>query len=255
MNKLIRRVLTVGLTLMMGVGLLSMQACSGNATGNQGTPTPVPETSTPTPDPVATPTPADETVSLAPIPSPLPAQLTRADGQKNPQVTIELETGGKIVLVLYPEKAPNTVNNFLSLAQSGYYDGLIFHRVIPDFMIQGGDPDGTGTGGPGYGIKGEFTQNGFKGNDISHTPGVISMARAQSPDSAGSQFFICCGDANFLDGQYAAFGIVLSGLEEVYAVAAVQRDAQDKPNTDQKIKKITVDTFGAEYPKPETIKE
>ena len=169
---------------------------------------------------------------------------------KNPQITIEMQDGGKIVAELYPDKAPNTVNNFLDLAAGGFYDGLIFHRVIPGFMIQGGDPAGTGVGGPGYTIKGEFALNGFRKNDIKHVRGVLSMARAQAPNSAGSQFFIMHQNAAHLDGQYAAFGKVIEGMDVVDKIAAVQTDWYDKPKTPQVMKKVTVETFGAEYPEP-----
>ena len=162
----------------------------------------------------------------------------------NPIVTIELESGAVMKGELYPEKAPNTVNNFISLANSEYYDGLIFHRVIPGFMIQGGCPDGTGMGGPGYCIKGEFFFNGIK-NDLKHKRGVLSMARSSSPNSAGSQFFIMHQDAKHLDGQYAAFGQVTSGMEVVDAIAATKTGMQDRPVTEQKIASITVETNGA----------
>ena len=165
---------------------------------------------------------------------------------KNPIVTIEMENGGVIKAELYPEVAPNTVANFVNLVQSGFYDGLIFHRVIPGFMIQGGDPQGSGMGGPGYSIKGEFTENGFE-NKLSHTRGVISMARSMNPDSAGSQFFIMHQDGNFLDGQYAAFGIVTDGMDVVDAIAATQTDANDRPVEDQVIKTIRVETYGETY--------
>lgn len=169
---------------------------------------------------------------------------------KNPIVTIEMKDGKTIKLELYPDKAPNTVYNFIDLAQSGFYDGLIFHRVIKGFMIQGGDPLGTGTGGPGYTIKGEFALNGFRRNDIKHLRGVISMARAYSPDSAGSQFFIMHANAAYLDGQYAAFGKVVGGMETVDAIAEVPTDGRDRPKTDQTIARMTVETFGETYPKP-----
>lgn len=171
-----------------------------------------------------------------------------------PQVTITMEDGGVMVAELYPEKAPNTVNNFISLVKSGFYDGLIFHRVIEGFMLQGGDPDGVGTGGPGYSIKGEFASNGFEQNDLLHTPGVLSMARSMNPDSAGSQFFIMTSTSPHLDGDYAAFGKVIEGMDVAYKIETVQTDANDKPKTEQKIKSITVDTFGVEYPEPEVIK-
>lgn len=171
---------------------------------------------------------------------------------KNPIVTIEMESGGMIKAELYPDIAPNTVKNFVSLVNRGFYDGVIFHRVIPGFMIQGGDPQGIGIGGPGYSIKGEFSGNGFK-NDLAHTKGVLSMARAQDPNSAGSQFFVMVDDAPFLDGQYAAFGKVIEGIEEADRIVAVPRDRSDKPYEDQRMKKVTVDTFGETYDEPETI--
>ena len=170
----------------------------------------------------------------------------------NPVVTIEMENGGKIVAELYPEIAPETVNNFISLAKQGFYDGTIFHRVIPGFMIQGGDPEGTGMGGPGYCIKGEFLMNGVK-NTLSHKRGVLSMARAGHPNSAGSQFFIMHADAKHLDGQYAAFGKVTSGMDVVDAIASVQTDRNDRPQMEQKIASITVDTHGETYPEPNKL--
>lgn len=169
---------------------------------------------------------------------------------QNPIVTIEMENGDIMKAELYPEIAPNTVNNFISLIQKGYYDGVIFHRVIPGFMIQGGDPDGTGMGGPGYSIKGEFTQNGFK-NDLKHTPGVLSMARTMIPDSAGSQFFIMHETSPHLDGAYAAFGKLIEGLEVVDKIARVKTDYSDRPMETQKMAKVTVETFGVDYPEPE----
>lgn len=171
---------------------------------------------------------------------------------QNPIVTIEVVNQGVIKAELYPEIAPNTVNNFISLINKGFYDGLTFHRVIHGFMLQGGCPDGTGCGGPGYSIKGEFALNGFK-NDLKHTPGVLSMARSMMPDSAGSQFFIMHKAAPHLDGQYAAFGKVTSGMEVVNEIAECDTDFSDKPLDPQVIKKITVDTFGVEYPQPETV--
>lgn len=170
----------------------------------------------------------------------------------NPVVTFEMENGAIIKAELYPEKAPNTVYNFISLANQGFYDGLIFHRVIRGFMIQGGDPQGMGFGGPGYGIKGEFDINGFP-NPIKHTRGVLSMARSMDPNSAGSQFFIMHEDAPHLDGQYAAFGIVTEGMEAVDAIAASRCDVNDRPLDVQRMKKVTVDTFGKEYPEPEKV--
>lgn len=172
----------------------------------------------------------------------------------NPIVTIEMENGGIIRAELYPEVAPNTVRNFISLASKGFYDGTIFHRVIPGFMIQGGDPDGTGMGGPGYEIRGEFTHNGFH-NDLLHTRGVLSMARTADPNSAGSQFFIMHEDGEFLDGQYAAFGKVLEGMDVVDKIAAVKTDGNDRPMTEQKIATIRVDTKGEEYPEPDKLRD
>ena len=171
---------------------------------------------------------------------------------QNPIVTIEMEDGGVMKAELYPDVAPNTVNNFISLVQKGYYDGLIFHRVIPGFMIQGGGPDGTGMGGPGYSIKGEFTGNGFQ-NDLVHDRGVLSMARTMAPDSAGSQFFVMVEKAPHLDGQYAAFGKVIEGMEVADAIVNAKRDWNDKPRQPQRMKKVTVDTFGVDYPEPEKV--
>lgn len=172
--------------------------------------------------------------------------------EDNPVATITMENNEEVKVELYPNVAPNTVNNFISLAQSGFYDGLIFHRVIPGFMIQGGDPEGTGMGGPGYAINGEFESNGFN-NEIKHEKGVISMARSQDPDSAGSQFFIMVADATHLDGEYAAFGKVTDGMDAVDKIVDVETDAQDKPLEEQKIKSITIETFGVDYPEPEKI--
>ncbi|MFO3716713.1 peptidylprolyl isomerase [Anaerococcus cruorum] len=170
----------------------------------------------------------------------------------NPIVTFEMENGDIIKAELYPEIAPNTVNNFISLINKGYYDGLIFHRVIKGFMIQGGDPEGTGMGGPGYGIKGEFTSNGFK-NDLAHEAGVLSMARSMMPNSAGSQFFIMHKDSPHLDGDYAAFGKVTDGMDVVDKIAESKTDRSDRPVDEVKIKKVTVDTFGEDYPEPEKM--
>lgn len=169
---------------------------------------------------------------------------------QNPVVTIEMENGDVMKAELYPEIAPNTVNNFISLINKGFYDGVIFHRVIRGFMIQGGDPDGIGTGGPGYSIKGEFAHNGFK-NDLAHTPGVLSMARSMMPNSAGSQFFIMHQTSPHLDGEYAAFGKVVEGLDIVDKIATTATDFRDKPLETQMMKKVTVDTFGVDYPEPE----
>lgn len=173
----------------------------------------------------------------------------------NPQVIITMESGGEMVVELNAEKAPNTVNNFLALAQSGYYNGLIFHRVIPGFMIQGGCPNGSGTGNPGYRIQGEYAKNGFTQNDLKHTRGVISMARQGDPfyDSAGSQFFIMVADAPFLDGDYAAFGKVLSGMEVADAIVAADRDMRDKPYENQRIASVRVELFDENYDPPRTL--
>ena len=171
----------------------------------------------------------------------------------NPVATIEMANGGVIKIELYYDVAPNTVKNFISLANSGFYDGTIFHRVIPDFMIQGGDPNGNGTGGPGYRIPGEFTFNGFQ-NDLSHTRGVISMGRLPTGyDTAGCQFFICVADCDWLDGQYSSFGKVIEGMDVADAIVSQDRDGNDKPYTDQVMKTVRVDTFGVDYGEPETI--
>lgn len=169
-----------------------------------------------------------------------------------PVVTIEMESGDVIKAELYPEVAPNTVNNFISLINNGFYNGLIFHRVIKDFMIQGGCPDGTGMGGPGYTVKGEFSQNGFD-NQLKHGEGVLSMARAMSPDSAGSQFFIMHKNSPHLDGAYASFGKVTEGMDIVDKIAEVRVDWNDRPLKEQKMKTVTVDTFGQTYPEPEKM--
>ena len=171
----------------------------------------------------------------------------------NPIAAILMADGKKMTAELYPDKAPNTVNNFISLANKGFYDGLTFHRVIPGFMIQGGCPDGTGMGGPGYEIKGEFASNGFPQNDLKHTTGVLSMARTMAPDSAGSQFFVMVAPAEHLDGEYAAFGKVIEGAEDAIARARVpRRMSDDKPKTPVVIQSIRVDTQGVDYPEPET---
>ncbi len=170
----------------------------------------------------------------------------------NPIVTFEMENGKVIKAELYPEVAPNTVNNFISLVKKGFYDGLTFHRVIYGFMIQGGCPQGTGTGGPGYGIKGEFDMNGFK-NELAHDEGVLSMARAMNPNSAGSQFFIMHKKAPHLDGQYAAFGKVIEGMDVVNEIAESDTDFADKPLDKQVMKKVTVETFGVDYAEPEKV--
>ncbi len=190
--------------------------------------------------------------TTAPTTEPTPATVIEGG---NPQVTIEMEDGGKIVLEMYPDKAPNHVNNFLALASAGFYDGVIFHRVISNFMIQGGDPDGNGTGGPGYLIKGEMYNNGNKANDLSHKRGTLSMARrGDSYDTAGSQFFIVVEDSAFLDKEYTIFGAVIEGMETVDAIRETKVGPGDRPVKEQKIKKMTVETFGKTYPAPETIK-
>ena len=168
----------------------------------------------------------------------------------NPVVTIEMENGGIIKVELYPDIAPNTVNNVLSLVKSGFYNGLIFHRVIPGFMIQGGDPQGTGMGGPGWRIKGEFKHNGFSKNTLKHDRGVLSMARSMMPDTAGSQFFIMHDKAPHLDGEYAAFGKVIEGMEVVDEIANTPTDYNDRPKTEQRMKTVTAETFGVDYPEP-----
>ena len=169
---------------------------------------------------------------------------------QNPIITFEMENGDIMKAELYPQVAPNTVNNFISLVNKGFYDGLIFHRIINGFMIQGGDPEGTGMGGPGYGIKGEFAQNGFA-NDLKHTAGVLSMARSMMPNSAGSQFFIMHKDAPHLDGAYAAFGKVTEGMDVVNKIATTRTTYGDRPVKEQKMASVTVDTFGVDYPEPE----
>lgn len=171
---------------------------------------------------------------------------------QNPIITFEMENGDIMKAELYPQVAPNTVNNFISLVNKGFYDGLIFHRVINGFMIQGGDPEGIGMGGPGYGIKGEFAQNGFA-NDLKHTAGVLSMARSMMPNSAGSQFFIMHKDAPHLDGAYAAFGKIIEGMDVVNKIAEVATDYSDRPMEDQRMKNVTVETFGVDYDEPETV--
>ena len=172
--------------------------------------------------------------------------------QSNPIVTIEMEDGSIIKAELYPDIAPNTVNNFISLIEHGFYDGLIFHRVIPGFMIQGGCPEGTGMGGPGYSIKGEFIQNGYS-NQLKHQRGILSMARAMNPDSAGSQFFIMHEDAPHLDGAYASFGKVIEGMDVVDKIADSKTDMNDRPYDEQRIKQMSVDTKGISYPEPDKV--
>ncbi len=191
----------------------------------------------------------------SPTPSPTISteDSTVSEVKQNPVVTITMENGDIMKAELYPDVAPNSVNNFIHLASNGFYDGVIFHRVIPGFMIQGGDPTGTGMGGPDYSIKGEFSSNGFT-NDLKHTEGVLSMARSRSKDSAGSQFFVMVADSPHLDGEYAAFGKLIEGLDVAKKIVSVERNTQDKPKVDQKIKSMTVETFGVEYPEPEKVK-
>lgn len=175
-----------------------------------------------------------------------------AEDSKNPVVTFTMENGKEFKAELYPDVAPNTVNNFISLISEKFYDGIIFHRVIKGFMIQGGDPEGTGMGGPGYSIKGEFSSNGFT-NNLKHTPGVLSMARSMMPDSAGSQFFVMHKTSPHLDGDYAAFGKVTEGMEVVNEIAECETDWNDRPLSEQKLRSVTVETFGVDYPAPEKL--
>ncbi|MDO3408452.1 peptidylprolyl isomerase [Saccharibacillus sp. CPCC 101409] len=179
---------------------------------------------------------------------------TTTNGEQNPIVTIEMDNGGIIKLELYPEVAPNTVDNFISLINKGFYDGLTFHRIVPGFVIQGGDPEGTGGGGPGYEIKGEFSSNGFD-NTLKHTEGVLSMARTPEPDTAGSQFFIMLADQPSLDNEYAAFGKLTEGMDVVEAIAALPTNDKGKPASNEGVTmtKVTVDTFGETYPEPEKV--
>lgn len=178
----------------------------------------------------------------------------KGENEESPIVTMTMEDGVEVIIELYPQIAPNTVNNFISLIQDDFYDGLIFHRIIPGFMIQGGDPDGTGTGGPGYSIKGEFESNDFS-NKLEHKRGVLSMARSGSPDSAGSQFFIIHEDSQHLDGDYAGFGQVIDGMDVIDEIVSVPTEDQDRPEEDQKIKSMTVDLEGFEFSEPEKIEE
>lgn len=235
----------LSLLLLLAAMLLVISACgagsgtSGNSSsGGSGTAA------------NATSEPSAPAASAEPSPA-QPANLLSSD--KHPLVTIEMSNDTVIKVELYPEIAPNTVNNFISLIQKGYYDGLIFHRVIQEFMIQGGDPDGTGAGGPGYSIPGEFTSNGFQ-NDLLHTRGVISMARTGEPNSAGSQFFIMVADAPTLDKQYAAFGAVIEGMDAVDQIVNQPTNSQDRPNEPLSMKKVTVDLKGMTFEEPEKTK-
>lgn len=229
-----------GLLVIIAVLLVITTGCGGTKTNN-GTDT---QGSGGAANAPATDTPATE------APKEDGPELLGSD--KHPVVTIEMSNDKVIKVELYPEVAPNTVNNFVSLVGKGFYDGVIFHRVIPGFMIQGGDPDGAGTGGPGYSIKGEFTENGFD-NKLKHTRGVISMARTNLPDTAGSQFFIMHEDASSLDGKYAAFGKVIEGLDVVDEIVAQERDASDKPLNPLSMKKVTVDTKGMTFEEPKKV--
>ena len=229
--------LFVACAFILGCMLPALGGCGGGDGGAQSEP------------PAGTAAPADTEITY------------EVEDESDPIATIVMENGAVIVIELFPGVAPESVRNFIALADSGYYDGVIFHRVIPGFMIQGGDPEGTGRGGPGYNIAGEFDNNGIA-NPISHVRGVVSMARKGDPanparfyDSAGSQFFICVGDSFGLDGDYAAFGRVVYGMDTADDIAKVQRDSSDKPLTDQKIRQVTVDTKGVDYPGPEKLPE
>ena len=230
------------LAVLMLMPVLILAGCSGNRVNGSSTTTSEsssekPATSVETPAPAATTPASDDTIEKGP----------------KPVVTMTMADGAVIKIELYPTVAPNTVNNFISLVNKKFYDGLTFHRVISGFMIQGGDPEGTGAGGPGYCIKGEFSSNGFN-NPLKHTAGVLSMARTDQPDTAGSQFFIMQGDKPQLDGEYAAFGKVSSGMDEVNKIAAVQTGGENKPLTPIVIKKITVELNGYAFKEPQTIK-
>jgi peptidyl-prolyl cis-trans isomerase B (cyclophilin B) len=245
----------IGATILaiIMIGAIIMQTgCQQNTPAEAENPAPAetPAAETPAAEtPAGEPAPAQESVPIE-----LPEDALAPINETNPIVMLEIDGGGKIYIELLPEYAPNTVNNYISLVKSGLYDGTIFHRIVPDFMIQGGDPDGIGTGGPGYAIKGEFVNNGFEQNNISHSRGIVSMARAGDPDSAGSQFFICVADVGFLNGQYAAFGRVLGGMEvaDEIVMGPAQNERATEPRT---IVKATVDTRGVDYPEPEKIAE
>ncbi|MFD0589596.1 peptidylprolyl isomerase [Paenibacillus sp. GCM10027627] len=231
------------LCLILALAVVGCGVNKGSGNGSSGG-----STASPSPSPSESPSPVASQAPSAPAED--GPELLGSD--KHPVVTIELSNDTTIKVELYPEVAPNTVNSFISLIEEGYYDGLIFHRVIPGFMIQGGDPKGDGTGGPGYKIKGEFTDNGFT-NKLKHTKGVISMARANDPDSAGSQFFIMVAEAPFLDNQYASFGKVIEGIENADTVVNQERDAGDKPLEPISMKKVTVDKKGMTFEKPEKV--
>ncbi|MDG0795310.1 peptidylprolyl isomerase [Cohnella ginsengisoli] len=237
----IKRTRAVGVLLLLAAAFLLVAGCGNRINQNEsgGASSPA---ATASPSPAAS---ASESAAPSFDPS----------SDNDPIVTIEMDSGDKIVIELYPKVAPNTVNNFISLVKKGFYDGTIFHRVIPGFMIQGGDPEGTGSGGPGYSIKGEFAANGVD-NQLLHTRGVLSMARGQSNDSAGSQFFIMVAETYpSLDGLYAAFGKVVSGMETADAIVALPTGEQDRPVDPPVMKKVTVDTKGVDYPEPEKVAE
>lgn len=225
------------LLILAGCGVDRKSQDGSGAAGGGSTPTA--ETVTPSPEPTVEPTPEEEGPELL-------------GSDQHPEVTLEISNGKTIVIELYPEVAPNSVSNFVSLVKQGFYDGLIFHRVIPGFMIQGGDPEGTGMGGPGYSIAGEFNSNGFE-NKLKHTRGVLSMARSGDPNSAGSQFFIMVEDAPHLDGEYAAFGQVIEGIETADEIVNQQADAGNKPLEPLSITKATVDIKGLDIKEPEKV--
>ncbi len=231
------------LLLMMSLLLVIAAGCGNKPTNNNGTANSS-NASGNTSSNTASPAPQESAAA--------PTEGVPSATASHPVVTIEMDNGGIIKAELYPEVAPNTVNNFISLIQKGFYDGTIFHRVIPGFMIQGGDPDGTGMGGPGYGIAGEFTANGFT-NNLAHTQGVLSMARSQDMNSGGSQFFIMAAAYPSLDGQYAAFGKVTEGQDVVDAIVNLPRDSSDRPEQPPVMKKVTVDTLGVTYPEPQKV--
>jgi len=240
--KKIRWVMFISLLAVM----LTSIGCGAKAPNNTNTQAGTPAV-TPEPSPAVTPAPS-------PAVTPAPSPAVTPTSKKNPVVTITMANGEQIKVELYPEVAPNTVKSFISLVKKGFYNGLIFHRVIPEFMIQGGDPSSNGTGGPGYSIKGEFTNNGFV-NDLKHERGVISMGRTSEPNSAGSQFFIVVKTAPNLDKEYAAFGKVTSGMETVDKIVNSPRDKQDKPTQNQVMKSVTVDTLGVNYDEPSVTKQ
>lgn len=232
----------IATTLTLFTLLLILSGCGDKETPNQSS------------DATATATASATAGSNGAAPTEEASPVTNVDTSgDNPIVTIEMDSGKTITVELYPKVAPNTVNNFISLVKKGFYDGTIFHRIIPGFMIQGGDPDGTGMGGPDYSIAGEFTQNGFE-NNLKHTPGVLSMARTMDPNSAGSQFFLMVADSPHLDGAYAAFGKVTEGMDVVNEIVALPTGANDRPKTPPVMKKVTVDTRGVDAPEPEIIK-